>query len=343
MQNSPFTVSAPLNRLTQAGIPTMSVVICTRNREDQVPAAIESVLANQHSNFELIVVDQSTNDVTEKTIQPFIPDPRFKYIHSNTTGQGISRNIGLKCARADIVVFTDDDCTVSTHWLNAVEDVFWKYPRVSVVFCSVDPGPHDRKQGAIPYRHYAKDKIYRSVTQYFNTAGMGAGMSVRKSAILKWGGFDETLGPGAYFRSADDIDVAWRALLKHEWVYELSSETVIHHGFRNWVEYKELTKRDFYSIGAVHAKLAKRSFFQALPTILYHTFYVSLWVQVAGVLFYRQGESSTRLLDYWLDVVKRPRGFTRFIYYWWGFFKGMQTPVDYSNLVYLYHSDDQKN
>ncbi len=319
--------------------PTVSAVICTRDRGKQVQAAIESVLANEHPGFELIVVDQSSNDVTEKAVQPFINDPRFTYIRSNSTGLTTSRNIGLKCAKADIVAFTDDDCTVSTHWLNAVEDIFWKYPHVTVVFCSVEPGPHDRTKGAIPYRHYSQDKIYHSIVQYSNTAGMGAGMSVRKSAILKWGGFDESLGPGAYFRSADDIDIAWRALLKQEWVYELASISITHHGFRNWIEYRELTKRDFYSIGAVHAKLAKRLFIKALPTILYHTLYISLWVQLAGALSYRQSEGSIRFFDYWLDLFKHPRGLTRFKYYWQGFFKGIKTPVDSSNIVYLYQSD----
>lgn len=340
MQSNLLPVPARVDRLSQTEIPAVSVVICTRNRETQIPAAIESVLANQHSNFELIVVDQSTNDLTRKTTEPFLHDPRFKYIRSNTVGQGVSRNIGLMCARADIVAFTDDDCTVSTDWLNAVEDIFSKYPQVTVVFCSVDPGPHDRTKGSIPYRHYSKDKIYRSVTQYFNTAGMGAGMSVRKSAILKWGAFDETLGPGAYFRSADDIDVAWRALLKRDWVYELSSVTVIHHGFRNWIEYRELTKRDFYSIGAVHAKLAKRTFIKAVPTILYHALYISLWMPMTGVFSLKQIRGYRSFIDYVLDFFTRPRGLTRFIYYWQGFLDGIQTPVDDFNLVYLYHSED---
>jgi hypothetical protein len=205
-----------------------------------------------------------------------------------------------------------------------------KYPQVSVVFCSVEQGPHDKTKGSIPYRHYSKDKIYRSVTKYFNTAGMGAGMSVRKSAILKWGGFDETLGPGAYFRSADDIDVAWRAL---------SSVSVIHHGFRNWVEYRELTQRDFYSIGAVHAKLAKLTFIKALPTILYHALYISIWMPMTGVLSLKQIRGYNRFIDYLMDFFTRPRGLTRFVYYWRGFFDGYQTPIDNSNLVYVYHSD----
>jgi len=339
MQNNSFPASTRVDHLEQTDSPAVSVVICTRNREKQLRVAIKSVLASQHPNFELIVVDQSTNDVTQKTIQPFLHDHRFNYIHSYTTGQGISRNIGLKCARADIVAFTDDDCTVSPDWLNAVENIFWKYPQVTVVFCSVEPGPHDNTKGSIPYRHYSKDKIYRSITQYFNTGGMGAGMSVRKSAILKRGGFDETLGPGAYFRSADDIDVAWRALLKRDWVYELSSVSVTHHGFRNWVEYRELTKRDFYSIGAVHAKLAKRTLVRALPTILYHALYISLWMPVTGVFSLKQLRGYTGFVDYLLDFFKRPRGLTRFVYYWLGFLAGIRTPVDTSNLVYLHPSD----
>jgi glycosyltransferase involved in cell wall biosynthesis len=309
------------NKSVRGNDPEVSVVICTRNRGKGIQATIQTVLASQHSNFELIVVDQSTDDVTEKTIQPFIDDIRFRYIRSNTTGVGISRNIGLQNARADIIAYTDDDCTVSTNWLNAVEDVLLKYPQVAVVFCSVDPGPHDPHAGTIPNRHYTQDKIYRSIIQYFNTYGMGAGMGLRKSSVLKWGGFDETLGPGASFRSGEDFDIALRALLNYKWVYELSSESVTHHGFRSQVEYREITKRDYYAIGAVHSKLAKRSLKEALPTILYYSLYLSLWMPMAMLFSF-----------------KRPRGLIRFVYYWLGFFKGMHTPVDHSNLIYLYRS-----
>lgn len=301
-----------------ADVPTISAIICTRNRGDQILAAIQSVLANEHSKFELIVVDQSTNDITEKAVQPFTADPRLRYIRSHTVGQGLSRNIGLKTARADIIAFTDDDCTVSTHWLHAFETVFEEHPQVAVVFCNVDPAPHGHRQGVTPYRHFSQDKIYRSITQYFNSYGMGAGMALRKSAILKWGGFDESFGPGAYFRSADDIDIAMRSLLNHHWVYELSSETVIHYGFRNLAEFRELTKRDFYAVGAAHAKLTKWSLLQALPVVLYNSIYISLWMPFAMIF-----------------SLRRPKGFTRFIYYWMGFLEGMKTPVDYLHLVYL--------
>ncbi len=320
MQNKSSPASA-VNSQSQAENPAVSVVICTRNRGKEIQAAIQSVLANQHSKFELIVVDQSTNDITEEAIQPFVNDARLRYIRSNTIGLGIARNIGLKNAGANILVCTDDDCTVSKNWLNAFEEVFSKYPEVAVVFCSVDPAPDARHDGGIPYRHYSQDKIYRSIAQYFNSYGMGAGMGLRKSEISKWGGFDESFGPGSHFRSGDDIDIALRALLNHKWVYELSSESVTHYGFRDLLEFRELTKRDFYAVGAAHAKLTKCSVIQALPTVFYNSFYVSLWMPLAMVF-----------------SLKRPRGFIRFAYYWMGFFNGIKTPVDYSKLVYVRQS-----
>ncbi len=302
----------------QAENPSVSVVICTRNRGRKILPAIESVLACQHSKFELIVVDQSTDDITEETVTPFIQDSRFKYIRSWTTGVGISRNIGLKDTRADIVVYTDDDCTVSKHWLSAFEEVFWKYPQVAVVFCSVDPAPHNPNEGAIPSVHYTQDKIYHSLLEYFNRFGMGAGMGLRKSAIQKWGGFDKALGPGSIFRSGEDVDLALRTLLNRYWVYELSSESVIHHGFRSRLEYREITKRDYYGIGAAHSKRAKRYLIKALPAILYYSVYDSIWVPFSKLLSF-----------------KRPRGLVRFFYYWMGFIQGLKTPVDDATLIYL--------
>jgi Glycosyltransferases involved in cell wall biogenesis len=42
----------------------MTAVVCTRNRGATVTDAVRSILANDHPDFELIVIDQSTDDVT---------------------------------------------------------------------------------------------------------------------------------------------------------------------------------------------------------------------------------------------------------------------------------------
>src|SRR5690606_12453731 len=102
--------------------PRVSVVICTRNRGDSLVGTVQSILDNPHPSFEIIVVDQSTNDDTLTALQPFQADPRVCYIRSNTVGTGKARNIGLFAARGDIVAYTDDYCFVPKNWIQDLDD-----------------------------------------------------------------------------------------------------------------------------------------------------------------------------------------------------------------------------
>ena len=94
----------------------VSALICTKDRSDMLPKAVESVLKASNIIEELIVVDQSTDDRTEKAILPFRNDPRLRYIKDSRIGKGLALNTGLKLARGDVVAITDDDCYVSEEW-----------------------------------------------------------------------------------------------------------------------------------------------------------------------------------------------------------------------------------
>src|SRR4029079_1375471 len=87
--------------------------------------------------------------------------------------------------------------------------------------------------------------------------GMGAGMAVRRRAVLSLGGFDEQLGPGGRLRSGEARDLAARALVAGWWVLQIPDAYVVHHGFRTWVEGRSLTRRDWFGIGAAYAKQLK--------------------------------------------------------------------------------------
>ena len=60
--------------------PLVSVIIPTYNRAEYVKKAVESVLNQTYKNIEIIVVDGSLNDETEKILQPYLIDSRIKYI-----------------------------------------------------------------------------------------------------------------------------------------------------------------------------------------------------------------------------------------------------------------------
>ena len=298
--------------------PDISAVVCTRNRGASVVATIQSILASTHPNFELVLVDQSTNRETEEAIAEFRTDPRLKYLPSATKGLGRARNIGMKQARGEVVAFTDDDCTVPTNWLEVMQATFRHNPRVTVAFCNVEVAPHDTTTGFIPGYVRSESKLVRNFWDKCKARGIGAGIAVRREQILALGGFDEELGAGGLFPSCEDGDMAVRALSRGQWVYETHEVAVLHYGFRTWEEGKELTKRDWVGIGAAYVKPLKAGTWGVLPVVLYESLRYCVFEPFAPLL-----------------RLRRPRGFSRLIYLIQGMLLGLKQPIDRAHLVYL--------
>jgi glycosyltransferase involved in cell wall biosynthesis len=97
--------------------PLVSVVICVRNGEKCVAGCIESLLNQTFRDYEIVIVDDASNDRTVDIISRF-KDQRIKCLR-NKEWFGIpkSRNIGLKQAGGQYIFFTDADCTVSKDWI----------------------------------------------------------------------------------------------------------------------------------------------------------------------------------------------------------------------------------
>lgn len=298
--------------------PLVSAVVCTRNRGDSAVGIIETILANRYPNFEVILVDQSTNDETAQAIDRFRADPRFQYIRSATQGAGRARNIGLYQAQGEIVLSTDDDCTVPPDWIATMVTVFQRHPRVAVAFCNVAPGPHDETAGFIPAYQRRGTKLVRTLWDKCQARGIGAGLALRREAILAIGGFDDNLGPGSLFRDCDEGDLAVRALLNHWWGYETDEVTILHYGFRTWEQGKVLASRSWYGIGAAYAKPLRCGYWSILLVIMYELFVEALLKPLINLSHFR-----------------RPHGLKQALYFCQGFVKGMQTPIDCQRLTYM--------
>lgn len=300
--------------------PKISVVICTRNRGEKIAATLESVEANRHPSFEILVIDQSTNDETDNVVRGFHSERAFRYYRTTTKGVGLSRTLGLREARGKIVVYTDDDCTVPDNWLSVIEVFFDQYPQVGIVFCNVEPAEHNDQVYIIPNRIYGQNRLIRKVQDYAREIGLGAGMAVRRDAGLAVGGFDGRMGPGSEFQSGEDLDLSLRILLKGWWVYETPDVSVVHFGHRTYEQFKELTKRDWIGIGAAFAKPVKCRQRQIFIPLAYNVIFMGLINPFKPLL-----------------RLKRPQGFKRLLYFWEGFSKGLRTSVNCTN--YLYTSE----
>lgn len=101
----------------------ISLIINTYNRADMIEGVLNSACKQNldKERFEVLIVDQSTNDETEKTLENY---PKFRYIKTETKGLSISRNIAIENSTGEILVFVDDDVYFDKDYLQNILNFF---------------------------------------------------------------------------------------------------------------------------------------------------------------------------------------------------------------------------
>lgn len=309
--------------MTEGQTSLISALICTRNRGPSLVETITSILANTHPNFELVIIDQSSNDETENAAKPFFGDNRLRYIRSTTVGKARALNLGLAETSGDVVAVTDDDCIVPQNWLETFARIFAEHPNVAVAFCNVEAAEHDASKGFVPDYVRESEKLVTTLREKCDARGIGAGLAIRRSMVLKIGGFDTALGPGGKFPDCEDGDVAVRALLAGYYIYETATVSVEHFGFRTWAEGRQLARRSFLGIGAAYSKPLKCGRWDFLIIPAHEFFRYALLPPILDIL-----------------RLRRPYGLGRIIAFMQGFIGGLRTPVDKTTLRFVQDEPD---
>ncbi|MBP1299980.1 MULTISPECIES: glycosyltransferase family 2 protein [unclassified Curtobacterium] len=209
-------------------LPSTTVVLCTRDRADQLADALRSVLALDHPDLEVVVVDNApSDDATRRLVTAPGTDPRIRYVLEPTPGLSSARNAGVRAARGEVVAFTDDDVVVDRGWLRALASGFARGEDVVCVSGLVASGelrtPAQRWfDERVTWSRNLTPRVFRltappadrplfpfSVGDY----GTGANFAMRRDAVLALGGFDEALGVGTATGGGEDIDVFARVVL----------------------------------------------------------------------------------------------------------------------------------
>lgn len=91
--------------------PTLSVILCTYNREIYLIRAIESILNQSFNNFELILVNNGSNKSTKSICDEYTKkDSRIKLVNiEKNIGASFGRNVGINTAKTNYITFVDDD------------------------------------------------------------------------------------------------------------------------------------------------------------------------------------------------------------------------------------------
>lgn len=228
-----------------AGIlPTATIVICTRERPDDLARTLAAVVEESAGEHPVLVVDN--RPVTTATHDLVRRYPTVRYVREDTPGLNAARNRALRESQTDIVAFTDDDATPERGWLAALRGAFG-HPLVLGVTgltlpLELETEAQEWFERLSPFgRGYFRHEFDPIECSPNVAGGIGAGanMALRRDVLRLVGPFDETLDAGTPTRSGGDHDLFARVLAGgYRLVYEPAAVSRHRHR-RTWAELRE--------------------------------------------------------------------------------------------------------
>ncbi len=193
--------------------PPASVLICTRNRADELPDGVALLVAGGATD--VVIVDNGSTDATPEAAAELAA--RFpgvvRVVEEPNAGLCHARNTGAAAARHELLLYLDDDARVAPGWLEHVAHTLSREGVVNVggPICALWPAERpdgwpgrdleallsvldlgDAERALAP-----PDVVY------------GANWAVRRSALTAVGGFDPAFGPGPGVAiNGDEVSVA---------------------------------------------------------------------------------------------------------------------------------------
>lgn len=144
--SSPDHAVAGAPKVKPIAVPNlMSVIVCTRNRSASLKETLQCLLKQECRGFdyEVLVVDNSSVDDTAAVAKSMISqfNHRMRYFYEPRPGKPYALNLGLKEARGEIVVSTDDDCILQPDYLANIYQAF-QHPSNDIGFIGGSIVPH---------------------------------------------------------------------------------------------------------------------------------------------------------------------------------------------------------
>ena len=141
-----------------------SIIIPVFNAQHYIAKCIDSILDQTVTDWELILVNDGSSDDSFLILQQYQKkDKRIKLFSQNNAGPGPARNLGLRHAQGDYVVFIDSDDYIDRDYLKEVSSYI---PKADIVFIDIlqvsDDGKVYRNEGLSSCKKWSKDRLIRS-------------------------------------------------------------------------------------------------------------------------------------------------------------------------------------
>ena len=190
-------------------MPKVSVIIPTYNRKKLIVRAIESVLAQTYRDFEIIIIDDGSNDETKNVLIPY--QSRIKYLYQENQGISAARNRGIKEAQGVYIAFLDSDDEWVEDKLAIQVDILDKNPPIGIIHNKlVILNDQGKKVGTKPAND--SGKTFQELIEFGGDLPTSSVLT-RSECFQKVGLFDESLP------TMEDFEM-WIRIARNYEIYE---------------------------------------------------------------------------------------------------------------------------
>jgi len=205
-------------------MPTVSVIIPTYNRALKLKEAIQSVLDQTYTDYEVIVVDDGSVDNTREVVNELKQhSDKLVYVYQENRGRSAARNYGISLAKGDYIAFLDSDdrflpekLSVQVKALENNGDFAMAYS--TLIFMGENGailGSSDKARTRL------SGWIYPELLFIKGAIIITSGVMVRASVLSEIGGFDEEM------HICEDLDL-WRRIAKRYKVLQIEQPLSIY-------------------------------------------------------------------------------------------------------------------
>jgi len=181
--------------------PRISVVVASYNAERTLKACLESLGQLNYPDYEVILVDDGSNDSTPQIVAMH---PTVRYFrHERNLGLSTARNTGIAASTGEVVAFTDADCRADQDWLYYIASNLTQSPYAGVGGPNLLPPEDSPVAAAVMVSPGGPAHVMLSDRQAEHIPGCN--MAFYKWALVDCGGFDPI-----FRRAGDDVDLCWR-------------------------------------------------------------------------------------------------------------------------------------
>jgi glycosyltransferase involved in cell wall biosynthesis len=204
----------------------ITIILCTFNRCESLPTALNSVAASRlpaNVEWEVLVVDNNSCDKTRSIVEEFAKrfPGRIRYLFEAQQGKSFALNSGIRKASGSVIAFLDDDVTVEPDWLHKLTaNLFgsaWGGAGGKIVLQWPAHIPNWLSTEGPYARHGFPGFDLGPVAKELDGPPFGCNMAFRKEMFEKYGNFRTDLGPTPVSQiRAEDTEFGRRVLAAGE-------------------------------------------------------------------------------------------------------------------------------